>query len=121
MKPKSSCDLCRQRHRKCITRPNAARCNGCDELDRECTLSPNFQFHHSRLSGIDRVNWSERSPQEQAAGPISPELEVQNQDPGAHASEQERIRSIAAIGASHGVVPRSPANTRTPGVLTRRE
>jgi hypothetical protein len=44
MKPKSSCTECRQRHRRCISRPGNTRCNGCEELDKDCFASPRFQF-----------------------------------------------------------------------------
>lgn len=48
MKPKSSCELCRSRHRKCVTRLGAARCNGCEEAGRECRVSARFQFRAGR-------------------------------------------------------------------------
>lgn len=48
MKPRSSCNLCRRHHRRCITRPGATRCNGCDELEEDCEFGPRFQFRPSK-------------------------------------------------------------------------
>ncbi|KAH7014233.1 uncharacterized protein B0I36DRAFT_397704 [Microdochium trichocladiopsis] len=70
MKPKRSCEACRQRHRKCITRPQATTCNGCDELGRECTLTPPLQFlpWKAKAAGKARVDADPSSPSALAGG-----------------------------------------------------
>ncbi|KAK2021200.1 hypothetical protein LX32DRAFT_269298 [Colletotrichum zoysiae] len=123
MKPKRSCESCRQRHRRCIIRPDAIRCNGCDEMDKECTLSPNFQFRPSRFSDITHADWGRTSSQERDAGP--------GRDPGpdpampsqtSSTSEQESVRSTAAAVELRGSISSwPPASIHTSGKLTQRE
>ncbi|KAL2206781.1 hypothetical protein CC79DRAFT_1398674 [Sarocladium strictum] len=134
MKPKSSCDSCRQRHRKCITRPDATRCNGCDELDRECTLSPNFQFRPSKFSGTSnsQKDWATSPEQQSQSHDPGPDLgsqgcspafsyEAESQSQTSPATEQESERVSTAAEGRDSIASLQPSRTRLSGVLTERE
>ncbi|KAK1565895.1 uncharacterized protein LY79DRAFT_129688 [Colletotrichum navitas] len=131
MKPKRSCESCRKRHRKCIIRPGATRCSGCDETDKECTLSPSFQFRPSKFSDITRVDWGGKSPEEHGASPgpgpgpdpdPDPDPDPETQSQTSLTSGRESVPlTDAAVEARDSIAPWSPASARTSGELTQRE
>ncbi|KAH8898308.1 hypothetical protein GQ53DRAFT_881370 [Thozetella sp. PMI_491] len=44
MKPRTGCEACRQRHRRCVVRPGNTQCNGCEEAGKVCQFGPKYQF-----------------------------------------------------------------------------
>lgn len=47
MKPRSSCELCHQRRRKCVVRPGEKRCNGCEDADKACQFTLKYRFRNT--------------------------------------------------------------------------
>ncbi|KAH8171019.1 zn 2cys6 transcription factor [Sarocladium implicatum] len=131
MKPKSSCDSCRQRHRKCITQPNATRCNGCTELDRQCTLSPVFQFRPSKLSHPSPGHESQdsspslqsqpsqtpRSPRPQAGSGVTDGSQTHMSPASQQDASTIRLNNAAPVGAASS----HSSSTHAPPRLTLRE
>jgi hypothetical protein len=61
MKPRSSCELCHQRRRKCVVRPGAKRCNGCEDADKACQFTPKYRFRNTESTSYRTPNYA--SPQ----------------------------------------------------------
>ncbi|KAF3019839.1 hypothetical protein E8E14_013235 [Neopestalotiopsis sp. 37M] len=53
MKPRSGCEACRERHRKCYFPPGATICHGCKEAGRECRAAPKWTFLSTPSSRAD--------------------------------------------------------------------
>lgn len=83
MKSRSSCLACRRRHRRCVTRPGATRCNGCEELDKDCEFSPRFLFRPSKQSSAGEAK--NKTPESQ---------------PGVQGSQDTSQQSVC----KHGIV-----------------
>ncbi|ETS74145.1 hypothetical protein PFICI_14011 [Pestalotiopsis fici W106-1] len=62
MKPRSGCESCRERHRKCYFPPGATVCHGCKEANRECRAAPRWTFLAASSSHADSPSTPEDAP-----------------------------------------------------------
>lgn len=100
MKPRSSCELCRQRRRKCVVRTGAERCNACAGAGQACRFGSKFRFHDDNDLAPRRHRHPYLQPGQDdpttpgnvvqaSAGPITPSDTATLGDPVGHAVDFE--------------------------------
>lgn len=95
MKPRSSCEVCRQRRRRCMVRPGAKRCDLCEAADKECYFGPKYRFQRAETVSYTPHNRvpphrdQDRAPPRgrvirHATAPITPSEDETERDPVSH-------------------------------------